>query len=89
MATDTGDDAKDLRQQLRWRAIRAQLPKRFWATKKPRGRPINVDVARFQADRRDTGRLAARDCRTEAVMRDWRSALAGLFLARRAGGSPG
>ena len=34
IATDSGDDAKDLRLQLRTRGIRAQIPKRVWNTKK-------------------------------------------------------
>jgi hypothetical protein len=50
-ATDKGYDAKALRQQLRRRGIRAQIPKRIWKTKKPRGRPIKVEVPRFQAER--------------------------------------
>jgi hypothetical protein len=40
IATDKGYDAKDLRRQLRKRGIRAQIPKRIWQTKRPRGRPI-------------------------------------------------
>jgi Transposase DDE domain len=51
IATDTGDDAKDLRRQLRRPGIRAQIPKRVWKTKKPRGRPLKIDVPRFQAER--------------------------------------
>jgi transposase len=51
IATDKGYDAKDLRQQLRTRGIRAQIPKRVWKTKKPRGRPIKIAVPRFQAER--------------------------------------
>jgi Transposase DDE domain len=51
LATDKGDDAKALRQQLRRRGIRAQIPKRIWKTKPPRGRPIKVSVPRFQAER--------------------------------------
>jgi hypothetical protein len=51
LATDKGDDAKALRLQLRKRGIRAQLPKRVWKTKKSRGRPIKMDVPRFQAER--------------------------------------
>jgi transposase len=51
VATDKGYDAKDLRQQLRTRGIRAQIPKRVWKTKKPRGRPIKINVPRFQAER--------------------------------------
>ena len=38
MATDKGYDAKALRQQLRQRGIRAQIPKRVWKTKNNRGR---------------------------------------------------
>jgi Transposase DDE domain len=51
LATDTGYDAKALRQWLRQRGIRAQIPKRVWKTKKTRGRPINKTVPRFQAER--------------------------------------
>ena len=32
IATDKGDDAKALRQRLRQRGIRAQIPKRVWKT---------------------------------------------------------
>ena len=51
LATDKGYDAKALRLQLRSRGIRAQIPKRVWKTKKARGRPIKMDVPRFQAER--------------------------------------
>jgi hypothetical protein len=51
IATDTGDDATDLRQQLRTQGIRAQIPKRVWKTTKSRGRPIQGNVPRFQAER--------------------------------------
>jgi transposase len=51
IATDKGYDAKALRQILRKRGIRAQLPKRVWKTKKNRGRPIKKVVPRFQAER--------------------------------------
>jgi hypothetical protein len=51
IATDKGYDAKALRQQLRKRGIRAQIPKRIWKTKKNRGRPIKKVVPRFQAER--------------------------------------
>ena len=47
LATDRGHDAKALRQ----RGIRAQIPKRVWKNKKPRGRPIKQEVPRFQAER--------------------------------------
>ena len=51
LATDRGYDAKALRQRLRTRGIRPQIPKRVWKTKKPRGRPLKKDVPRFQAER--------------------------------------
>jgi hypothetical protein len=51
LTTDTGDDAKALRQRLRQRGIRAQIPKRVWKTKNTRGRPIQKTVPRFQAER--------------------------------------
>ena len=51
IAADKGYDAKALRQKLRKRGIRAQMPKRVWRSKKTRGRPIKEDVPRFQAER--------------------------------------
>jgi hypothetical protein len=51
IATDNGYDAKALRQQLRKRGSRAQLPQRVWKTKKKRGRPSKKVVPRFQAER--------------------------------------
>ena len=51
LATDKGYNAKGLRLQLRNRGIRAQIPKRIWKTKPPRGRPIKMAVPRFQAER--------------------------------------
>jgi hypothetical protein len=51
IATDQGYDAKALRQQLRQRGIRAQIPKRVWKTKNNRGRPITKVVPRFPAER--------------------------------------
>ena len=51
IATDKGDDAKALRQRLRQRGIRAQIPKRVWKTKTQRGRPMKQVVPRFQAER--------------------------------------
>jgi transposase len=51
LAADNGDDAKDLRQRLRRGGSRPQIPKRVGKTRKPRGRPINKDVPRFQAER--------------------------------------
>jgi transposase len=51
IVTDKGYDAHALRQQLRRRGIRAQIPKRVWKSKPPRGRPIKKEVPRFQAER--------------------------------------
>jgi IS5 family transposase len=51
LAADKGYDAKDLRRRLRPRGIRPQIPKRAWKRHKPRGRPINKDVPRYQAER--------------------------------------
>jgi transposase len=51
IVADKGYDAKALRQQLRTRGIRAQLPKRVWRSKPRRGRPIKQDMPRFQAER--------------------------------------
>jgi transposase len=51
LTTDKGYDAKALRQRLRQRGIRAQIPKRVWKTKTTRGRPIKNTVPRFQAER--------------------------------------
>jgi transposase len=51
LAADKGYDAKDLRQCLRRRGIRPQIPKRVWKTKKSRGRPLKKAVPRFQAER--------------------------------------
>jgi transposase len=51
LAADKGYDAKALRQRLRRRGIRPQIPKRVWKSRKPRGRPIKTDVPRFQAER--------------------------------------
>jgi Transposase DDE domain len=51
IVTDKGHDAKDLRQQVRTRGIRAQIPKPVLKTKRPRGRPIKADVPCFQTER--------------------------------------
>jgi hypothetical protein len=51
LVTDQGYDAKALRQQLRTRGIRAQIPKGVWKSKPPRGRPLKRDMPRFQAER--------------------------------------
>ena len=51
LAADTGYDAQDLRQRLRTRGMRPQIPQRRWNTKKPRGRPIKQDVPRTQVER--------------------------------------
>jgi hypothetical protein len=51
LAADKGYDARDLRQRLRRREIRPQIPTWVWKTRKPRGRPIKRAVPRFQAER--------------------------------------
>jgi len=51
MATEKGDEAQALRQQLRQRGIRAQIPQRIWKTKNNRGRPSKKVVPRCQAER--------------------------------------
>jgi transposase len=51
LAADKGYDAKDLRRRLRTRGIRPQIPTRVWKRRKLRGRPINTDVPRYQAER--------------------------------------
>ncbi len=51
LAADKGYDAKGLRQRLRTRGIRPQIPKRVWKSRKPRGRPIKQEVPRYQAER--------------------------------------
>jgi Transposase DDE domain len=51
LAADKGYDAKELRQRLRRRGIRPQIPQRVWNNRKPRGRPMKKDVPRFQAER--------------------------------------
>jgi hypothetical protein len=51
LATDQGYDAKTLRQRLRQRGMRAQIPTRVWKTKNTRGRPLKKTVPRFQAER--------------------------------------
>jgi Transposase DDE domain len=51
IVTDNESDAHALRQQLRRRGIRAQIPKRVWKSKPPRGRPMKQAGPRFQAER--------------------------------------
>ncbi len=51
LVPDQGYDAKDLRHRLRTRGIRPQIPTRVWTSRKPRGRPINKAVPRFQVER--------------------------------------
>jgi hypothetical protein len=51
IATAKEYEAKDLRRPLRRRGIRFQMPKRVWKTKTPRGRPLKIDMPRFQAER--------------------------------------
>jgi IS5 family transposase len=79
LAADKGYDAKDLRQRLRSRGIRAQIPKRVWKTKKPRGRPIKKDVPRYQAER--TFAWFQRKYRRLVVRWERRAACFNAFLA--------
>jgi hypothetical protein len=51
LAAEKGYDAKALRHRLRMRGIRPQIPQCVWKGRKPRGRPINTDVPRYQAER--------------------------------------
>jgi transposase len=51
LVADNGDDAHALRQGLRRRGMRPQIPTRVWKNRKPRGRPISNDAPRFQAER--------------------------------------
>jgi transposase len=51
IAADRGYDAKWLRQSLRQRGIRGQIPKRKWRGRKRLGRPIQISVPRFQQER--------------------------------------
>ena len=51
IAGDKGYDSKELRDSIRGRGIRPQIPKRVFKSKKTRGRPILIEVPRFQAER--------------------------------------
>ncbi len=52
LACDKGYDSNELRETIRRRGIRPQIPKRVWPTRaKPKGRPIKSDTPRFQAER--------------------------------------
>ena len=51
LAAEKGDAANDLRRRLRTRGIRPQMPTRGWPNRQPRGRPINPEVPRDQAER--------------------------------------
>jgi hypothetical protein len=51
LMADQGYDARALRQHLRKRGIRAQIPKRVWKATRSRGRPITMEGPRFQAER--------------------------------------
>jgi IS5 family transposase len=79
LAADKGYDSKALRQQLRRRGIRAQLPKRVWKTRKPRGRPLKMEVPRFQAER--TFAWFQKKYRRLVVRWERRSACFNAFLA--------
>jgi transposase len=51
IAADKGYDSKELREAIRRRGIRPQLPKRVFPSKPTRGRPILIEVPRFQMER--------------------------------------
>jgi transposase len=51
LVADKGYDAKHLRQRLRTRGIRPQIPTRVWKRRQPRGRPSKKDVPRDHAER--------------------------------------
>lgn len=51
LAGDKGYDSKELREAIRRRGLRPQLPKRVFKSKKTQGRPISIEVPRFQAER--------------------------------------
>jgi len=51
ITADKGYDSKELRENIRRRGIRPQVPKRVWKSKKNRGRPILIKVPRFQMER--------------------------------------
>lgn len=51
IAADKGYDDKKQRQKLRKRGIRAQFPKREWKKRKNKGRPIKIEVPRYQQER--------------------------------------
>jgi transposase len=51
LAADKGYDANWLRQKLRQRGIRGQIPKRRWRGKPRLGRPVATTVPRFQQER--------------------------------------
>jgi Transposase DDE domain len=79
LTADKGYDSKALRRQLRQRGIRAQLPKRVWKGRKPRGRPLKMEVPRFQAER--TFAWLQRKYRRLVVRWERRSACFNAFLA--------
>ena len=51
IADNKGYDDKKQRLALRSRGIRAQFPKRVWKGKIKKGRPIKIDVPRYQQER--------------------------------------
>jgi transposase len=79
IVTDSGDDAKDRRRQLRTRGIRAQIPQRVWTTPPWRGRPLKINVPRFQAER--TFAWLQKTSRRVVVRWERRAACFAAFLA--------
>jgi transposase len=52
LATDKGYDSKDLRQALRKKGIRPEIPKRIWNNRKqPKGRKLHKKVERYVVER--------------------------------------
>ena len=79
LAADQGYDAKDLRQRLRTRGIRPQIPKRVWNRRKSRGRLIKKVIPRDQAER--TFAWFQRQYRRLVVRWERRAACFNAFLA--------
>lgn len=51
LAADKGYDDKKLRDKLRRRGIKPEIPKRIWKTRKTRGRPAIKTVPRYKVER--------------------------------------
>ena len=51
VAGDKGYDSKKMRQTLRRKGIKPEIPKRLWKNKEPLGRPLIKTVKRFVVER--------------------------------------